>query len=166
MQKFQSVYSKMSRRNLDLAMCVKKAANCGAVERRGSAQENCPAEKSPLTESPSGHGHSVCAVSIRQVGLIDESAAAFRAARPGRPIGDLCKATVREKWKMVEGDGFEPSYAKRPDLQSGGFNHSPTPPQGPRKTGGEFRSEQQKTAAKLTRKSACASPAPSGERGL
>ena len=99
-------------------MCVKKAANCGAVERRGSAQENCPAAKSPLTEFPSGHGHSVCAVSIRQVGLIDESAAAFRAARPGRPIGDLCKATVREKWKMVEGDGFEPSYAKRPDLQS------------------------------------------------
>lgn len=101
----------MSRRNLDLAMCVKKAANCGAVERRGSAQENCPAAKSPLTEFPSGHGHSVCAVSIRQVGLIDESAAAFRAARPGRPIGDLCKATVREKWKMV-GDAVlrEPSF--------------------------------------------------------
>ena len=31
--------------------------------------------------------------------------------------------------KMVEGVGFEPTYAKRPDLQSGGFNHSPTPPQ-------------------------------------
>ena len=31
---------------------------------------------------------------------------------------------------MVEGVGFEPTYAKRPDLQSGGFNHSPTPPQG------------------------------------
>lgn len=31
---------------------------------------------------------------------------------------------------MVEGDGFEPSYARRPDLQSGGFNHSPTPPRG------------------------------------
>ena len=30
---------------------------------------------------------------------------------------------------MVEGVGFEPTYAKRPDLQSGGFNHSPTPPQ-------------------------------------
>ena len=29
---------------------------------------------------------------------------------------------------MVEGTGFEPVYAKRPDLQSGGFNHSPTPP--------------------------------------
>ncbi len=30
---------------------------------------------------------------------------------------------------MVEGEGFEPSYAMRPDLQSGAFNHSATPPQ-------------------------------------
>ena len=30
---------------------------------------------------------------------------------------------------MVEGTGFEPVYAKRSDLQSDGFNHSPTPPQ-------------------------------------
>ena len=29
---------------------------------------------------------------------------------------------------MVEGTGFEPVYAKRSDLQSDGFNHSPTPP--------------------------------------
>ena len=31
--------------------------------------------------------------------------------------------------KLVEGAGFEPAYAKRSDLQSDGFNHSPTPPQ-------------------------------------
>lgn len=30
--------------------------------------------------------------------------------------------------RMVEGTGFEPVYAKRSDLQSDGFNHSPTPP--------------------------------------
>ena len=29
---------------------------------------------------------------------------------------------------MVEGVGFEPTYAMRPDLQSGAFNHSATPP--------------------------------------
>lgn len=29
---------------------------------------------------------------------------------------------------VVEGTGFEPVYAKRSDLQSDGFNHSPTPP--------------------------------------
>ena len=30
---------------------------------------------------------------------------------------------------MVEGAGFEPAKPFRtPDLQSGGFNHSPTPP--------------------------------------
>src|SRR5690606_6569735 len=29
---------------------------------------------------------------------------------------------------MVEGTGFGPVYAKRSDLQSDGFNHSPTPP--------------------------------------
>ena len=29
---------------------------------------------------------------------------------------------------MVEGTGFEPVYAMRPDLQSGAFNHSATPP--------------------------------------
>ncbi len=30
---------------------------------------------------------------------------------------------------MVEGEGFEPPKPFRtPDLQSGGFNHSPTPP--------------------------------------
>jgi hypothetical protein len=31
--------------------------------------------------------------------------------------------------RVVEGTGFEPVYAKRADLQSAGFNHSPTPPQ-------------------------------------
>lgn len=30
--------------------------------------------------------------------------------------------------QVVEGTGFEPVYAKRADLQSAGFNHSPTPP--------------------------------------
>ena len=29
---------------------------------------------------------------------------------------------------MVEGTGFEPVYSKRPDLQSGAFNRSATPP--------------------------------------
>ncbi len=32
------------------------------------------------------------------------------------------------KREMVEGTGFEPVYAMRADLQSAGFNHSPTPP--------------------------------------
>ena len=30
---------------------------------------------------------------------------------------------------MVEGEGFEPSYSERTDLQSVAFNHSATPPQ-------------------------------------
>src|SRR3954471_10431052 len=34
----------------------------------------------------------------------------------------------RGQQKVVEGTGFEPVYAKRADLQSAGFNHSPTPP--------------------------------------
>ena len=38
-----------------------------------------------------------------------------------RPYGSSGRA-------MVEGTGFEPVYAKRSDLQSDGFNHSPTPP--------------------------------------
>ena len=29
---------------------------------------------------------------------------------------------------MVEGEGFEPSYSERTDLQSVAFNHSATPP--------------------------------------
>ena len=41
--------------------------------------------------------------------------------------------------KVVEGVGFEPTYAKRPDLQSGGFNHSPTPPQAQRRGRGGTR---------------------------
>lgn len=36
---------------------------------------------------------------------------------------------VRDGADPVAGAGFEPAYAERPDLQSGGFNHSPTPPQ-------------------------------------
>src|SRR5690606_8454453 len=38
---------------------------------------------------------------------------------------------------MVEGTGFEPVYAKRSDLQSDGFNHSPTPPLNRRRAGSE-----------------------------
>ncbi len=62
---------------------------------------------------------------------------------------------------MVEGVGFEPTYAKRPDLQSGGFNHSPTPPQ---VLYGDIsaRSTQRKRSAKAL--SAGASSV--GERGL
>jgi hypothetical protein len=37
-------------------------------------------------------------------------------------------ARAQSARRLVEGVGFEPTYAKRPDLQSGGFNHSPTPP--------------------------------------
>ena len=50
------------------------------------------------------------------------------AARSARAIAEMSEANCREIWEMVEGVGFEPTYAKRPDLQSGGFNHSPTPP--------------------------------------
>ena len=50
------------------------------------------------------------------------------AARSARAIAEMSEANYREIWEMVEGVGFEPTYAKRPDLQSGGFNHSPTPP--------------------------------------
>ena len=46
-------------------------------------------------------------------------------SEPFRLLGTLAGPGSR----MVEGVGFEPTYAKRPDLQSGGFNHSPTPPQ-------------------------------------
>ena len=49
-------------------------------------------------------------------------------AMPFRLLGQL----LAPDYRMVEGVGFEPTYAKRPDLQSGGFNHSPTPPQAPR----------------------------------
>ena len=31
-------------------------------------------------------------------------------------------------YKLVEGEGFEPSYSERTDLQSVAFNHSATPP--------------------------------------
>ena len=55
----------------------------------------------------------------------------FRTAGIAEPFRVLGLFDV-SKSKMVEGVGFEPTYAKRPDLQSGGFNHSPTPPQGRR----------------------------------
>jgi site-specific DNA recombinase len=46
-------------------------------------------------------------------------------ALPFKVLGDFSGA---KKW-LVEGTGFEPVYAvKRADLQSAGFNHSPTPP--------------------------------------
>jgi hypothetical protein len=32
---------------------------------------------------------------------------------------------------LVEGEGFEPSYSERADLQSAAFNHSATPPAKP-----------------------------------
>ena len=34
-----------------------------------------------------------------------------------------------QKWKLVEGDGFEPSKAQLTDLQSAPFGHSGIPPQ-------------------------------------
>ena len=54
----------------------------------------------------------------------DEGYRTAKIAMPFKALGSFCS----EKSKMVEGVGFEPTYAKRPDLQSGGFNHSPTPP--------------------------------------
>ena len=38
------------------------------------------------------------------------------------------KPTYSSKSLMVEGEGFEPSYSERTDLQSVAFNHSATPP--------------------------------------
>ncbi len=38
------------------------------------------------------------------------------------------RAVLAWNVQVVEGTGFEPVYAKRADLQSAGFNHSPTPP--------------------------------------
>lgn len=43
-------------------------------------------------------------------------------------VGFKWASAVTCRSQVVEGTGFEPVYAKRPDLQSGGFNHSPTPP--------------------------------------
>ena len=62
---------------------------------------------------------------------------------------------------MVEGVGFEPTYAKRPDLQSGGFNHSPTPPREERR-----RENAEADAPFDGPKTAFAAPGPPGERGL
>ena len=53
----------------------------------------------------------------------------FRTAGIAEPFGVLGLFDGSQS-RMVEGVGFEPTYAKRPDLQSGGFNHSPTPPRG------------------------------------
>ncbi len=47
-----------------------------------------------------------------------------KIAMPFKALGQFCKGKI----EMVEGVGFEPTYAKRSDLQSDGFNHSPTPP--------------------------------------
>ena len=35
---------------------------------------------------------------------------------------------IKRPLLMVEGEGFEPSYSERTDLQSVAFNHSATPP--------------------------------------
>src|SRR5690554_7635344 len=42
--------------------------------------------------------------------------------------GNLQALCMDGAGRLVEGTGFEPVYAKRSDLQSDGFNHSPTPP--------------------------------------
>lgn len=34
----------------------------------------------------------------------------------------------KQQYILVEGEGFEPSYSERTDLQSVAFNHSATPP--------------------------------------
>ena len=39
------------------------------------------------------------------------------------------KPHIQQQKLMVEGEGFEPSYSERTDLQSVAFNHSATPPQ-------------------------------------
>jgi hypothetical protein len=36
--------------------------------------------------------------------------------------------TLAPLFNLVEGEGFEPSYSERTDLQSVAFNHSATPP--------------------------------------
>ena len=42
---------------------------------------------------------------------------------------DLISTSPQERLLlMVEGEGFEPSYSERTDLQSVAFNHSATPP--------------------------------------
>ena len=48
--------------------------------------------------------------------------------RRTRPLSSE-NAVPAAKQQVVEGTGFEPVYAKRADLQSAGFNHTPTPPQ-------------------------------------
>ena len=91
-----------------------------------------------------GGDRSVCpreGVALERVHGIEPRSSAWKAAAlplcytrsEGR---DLTANAVCFKWvsavsckcQVVEGTGFEPVYAKRPDLQSGGFNHSPTPP--------------------------------------
>ena len=55
----------------------------------------------------------------------------YLGARAGRrrQSGTPARRAVGECDGMVEGAGFEPAKPVRaPDLQSGGFNHSPTPP--------------------------------------
>lgn len=38
------------------------------------------------------------------------------------------ETNIRSRLILVEGEGFEPSYSERADLQSAAFNHSATPP--------------------------------------
>lgn len=44
------------------------------------------------------------------------------------PLTNRSKTMLNLKYKLVEGEGFEPSYSERTDLQSVAFNHSATPP--------------------------------------
>lgn len=41
---------------------------------------------------------------------------------------DKARLYIQLKNEMVEGVGFEPTYAMRADLQSAAFNHSAIPP--------------------------------------
>lgn len=67
----------------------------------------------------------VCGFTSHTHRVIPAKAESRFAQRPR--LEENCKGGKAE---MVEGAGFEPAYAKRADLQSAGFNHSPTPPRG------------------------------------
>ena len=73
---------------------------------------------------------------IRAVSLIIKVPAVVRLLRGFRR---LAKPKLRRERRLVEGTGFEPVYAKRADLQSAGFNHSPTPPQRRKRRAGARR---------------------------
>ena len=55
----------------------------------------------------------------------DELTTPFIQYKPA-PIGS--ESDIASYHALVEGEGFEPSYSERTDLQSVAFNHSATPP--------------------------------------